>query len=630
MTVQSALAPKCNNGTPNAFRLVGASPSEIATLTATDEGASSAPYRQSNRMIKFFSGTGASKVLLVAWIYNTIQTFDGSTWTVRATFSGQFPQEHTGLHVVGVKSTDGVTWTTTVIATSINLSGLVFWELVFSNVLYLATTGVNYQGHFAWDPATNSFNRSSPADMQNGSNQDACVFNNALYKLAESASYGGYSIWALAAGTWTRVLTLPLPGNSAHDTQVASFGSAPMGCLLFDGGDGYLYAIYPSTHNGSAYGYAAAQISVNGLSGTATDLSSVVLPPNWLYASPATSGFLQFNSLSETDSNPGAPTATTTIAAGSNGQSLPQATINVASTSGFPTSGAIAVATSDGVQTVAYTGVTGTSFTGCTGGTGTMSLGGAVQSKAQPFIHIWMVTAYSNVPINYYTWNGPTAVIGNGGIPTDSGGDVSMVTPNSKSGGNDRIWVPSDYDVRVVSTLVLSGSQQINFMAGGPTGTEVKSFAQLFSTTLEDPSLYGTLSSPGVFGTTVAVGSNGVDLGSVVQPFTLNVASTVDLPTSGTVFVTSTAGPNQPVAYTGVTPTSFTGCTTTGTGVLATGNAVASGPSPAPTLDPSNRQLNNVTCDMNTATPTIYKAVWQSLADGIAKNSKVRTDQRVF
>lgn len=72
----------------------------------------------------------------------------------------------------------------------------------------------------------------------------------------------------------------------------------------------------------------------------------------------------------------------TTIAVASNGASLPQATINVASTTGFPSSGTIYVYTSSGTQTVTYTGVTGTTFTGCSGGTGTMSTGGNVSSSS--------------------------------------------------------------------------------------------------------------------------------------------------------------------------------------------------------------------------------------------------------
>lgn len=74
--------------------------------------------------------------------------------------------------------------------------------------------------------------------------------------------------------------------------------------------------------------------------------------------------------------------ATTTIAAASDAQSLPQATVNVASTTNFPVSGLALVATSTGLQSVTYTGVTPTSLTGCTGGTGVMSLGGAVSTAA--------------------------------------------------------------------------------------------------------------------------------------------------------------------------------------------------------------------------------------------------------
>lgn len=74
-------------------------------------------------------------------------------------------------------------------------------------------------------------------------------------------------------------------------------------------------------------------------------------------------------------------TASTTIAAGSNGVSLPTGSISVASTTGFPTSGFILVVTSNGPQVVQYTNVSGgNTFTGCTLGTGTMSTGGAVTS----------------------------------------------------------------------------------------------------------------------------------------------------------------------------------------------------------------------------------------------------------
>ena len=73
----------------------------------------------------------------------------------------------------------------------------------------------------------------------------------------------------------------------------------------------------------------------------------------------------------------------TTTTGGS--QSLPPAggILNVASTTSFPTSGAILVATSaNGWQTVSYTGTTATSFTGCTGGTGTAPITSPVGGSA--------------------------------------------------------------------------------------------------------------------------------------------------------------------------------------------------------------------------------------------------------
>jgi hypothetical protein len=74
-------------------------------------------------------------------------------------------------------------------------------------------------------------------------------------------------------------------------------------------------------------------------------------------------------------------TAATTIAAGSNGQSLPQGTINVASTTGFPSSGRILVTITgspDSRQVISYTGTTALTFTGCTGGSGTLATGHVV------------------------------------------------------------------------------------------------------------------------------------------------------------------------------------------------------------------------------------------------------------
>lgn len=62
--------------------------------------------------------------------------------------------------------------------------------------------------------------------------------------------------------------------------------------------------------------------------------------------------------------------ATTTSGA----QTLPETTVTVASTAGFPTAGTLNV----GGQTVTYTGVTATTFTGASGGTGAIADGSSV------------------------------------------------------------------------------------------------------------------------------------------------------------------------------------------------------------------------------------------------------------
>jgi hypothetical protein len=75
---------------------------------------------------------------------------------------------------------------------------------------------------------------------------------------------------------------------------------------------------------------------------------------------------------------PTAAPIATTIAAGSNGQSLPQATIVVASAALFPTRGTAIVTTDKGPQAVTFTGTTSGTLTGCSGGQGAMATGNAV------------------------------------------------------------------------------------------------------------------------------------------------------------------------------------------------------------------------------------------------------------
>lgn len=73
----------------------------------------------------------------------------------------------------------------------------------------------------------------------------------------------------------------------------------------------------------------------------------------------------------------------TTIAGGSNGQTLPQTVIAVANTTGFAAGGGtIYIFTSTGTQIVTYTSISGNNFQGCAGGTGVMTTGNNVTSSS--------------------------------------------------------------------------------------------------------------------------------------------------------------------------------------------------------------------------------------------------------
>lgn len=115
----------------------------------------------------------------------------------------------------------------------------------------------------------------------------------------------------------------------------------------------------------------------------------------------------------------------TTIAAPSNGQVLPQFSINVASTAGFPSAGTLFVVTSLGVQTVTYTGESGTQFTGCTGGAGTMSTGNAVTSASASV----RIAGIADVPTARFDVAPTGADVGARVFMSKTAGQVTLTAP---------------------------------------------------------------------------------------------------------------------------------------------------------------------------------------------------------
>lgn len=186
---------------------------------------------------------------------------------------------------------------------------------------------------------------------------------------------------------------------------------------------------------------------------------------------------------------------TTTIAAGSNNVSLPVGTINVASTTGFPTSGTlligpnttanpptnvsvattvtlpnatinvnnianlpnpsgtILITTTNGIQTVTYSGVSGANLTGCSGGTGTANSGNTIQPES--VLTVGSTTGFPTTgSINIATLGGTQTVAYTGitgttftgctgltnylytGGPVFSSNGIQQITYTNTAGGN--------------------------------------------------------------------------------------------------------------------------------------------------------------------------------------------------
>jgi hypothetical protein len=185
---------------------------------------------------------------------------------------------------------------------------------------------------------------------------------------------------------------------------------------------------------------------------------------------------------------PNVTAGSTTITAGSNGQVLPQATINVASTSNFLSSGSLLLTTSDGIQVVTYTGKTLTTFTGCSGGSGTMSTGGSVkQLYCDATFSNCKIASFSSslvqVPNNY---SGSVTAIG-GVIDTSAGGsaNIELIGSEVVDGVNRSLNLftkggTGDKTVNIASGPFVTGTKTINIgndTDGGSSGNVVINIA---------------------------------------------------------------------------------------------------------------------------------------------------------
>lgn len=125
-------------------------------------------------------------------------------------------------------------------------------------------------------------------------------------------------------------------------------------------------------------------------------------------------------------------------------------------------------------------------------------------------------------------------------------------------------------------------------------------------------------------GTTIAAGSNSVAL----PTGTINVASTVGFPSSGTIFVT-TATTTATVTYTGTNATQFTGCSG-GSGTMATGGSI--GQFTGTILTEQTLPTNNYTGTTSSASGTITLIADKTFMLGHIKseNSNISPDAGMY
>jgi hypothetical protein len=249
----------------------------------------------------------------------------------------------------------------------------------------------------------------------------------------------------------------------------------------------------------------------------------------------------------------------TTVAAASNGVDVGSAawhtggqTLNVASTTGFPTSGIIYLQTSGAASaTITYTGVTGTTFTGAQSAAATPAGSKIATGNAVSTLPDLSPQTLAHWAVNF------------GFLPIAIG-----VCPGSSTA--------STFGFNATAPNNLTGAQ-----AQTPPNT------------------------------TVAASSNGTDTATWTGSGTLDVASTVGWPSGGGSFkvVTTPASPGSAtVTYTGKTATSFIGLTrTAGSGVVNTGAAVTPVTARTSSVGPDGtNQIRALTATAATATYTAF------------------------
>jgi len=232
------------------------------------------------------------------------------------------------------------------------------------------------------------------------------------------------------------------------------------------------------------------------------------------------------------------PTISTTIAPGSNGATLPQATIHVASTTGFAGgTETIFVVSTSGTETVTCTGITGSTFTTCSGGTGTLATGNSVtqgdaQSKAvtlaTPGSGSVGTATSSSLVINWGASSG--LPVGGGYVvlrSTSSGGTYSAISggtcQQSTTRGSSAVTCTDNDPSLAANTTYYYEVEAAYYNASGPT-------------------LWVSSATAFFYGTTLGIAPSFTSPASI--SFTAGTAGSFNVTTSGTPAVNSITNTN--------------------------------------------------------------------------------------
>ncbi len=344
----------------------------------------------------------------------------------------------------------------------------------------------------------------------------------------------------------------------------------------------------------------------------------------------------------------------TTIASGSNGLTLPQATINVGTitnvlgtSNGFAAASTsnpqkVDVTTSTGVQVLTYTGTTGTSFTGVTGGTGTMSTGGTVvqdvdrpdlcQSGTPQLLELTMTVGWGpnanssndsvqdSVIVNYP----PAGIQTLGFIALQFTGDTTAVDSQGDS-WSERVQAPP---------VTIAGPQTLTIQpdSNGCAFAQVEPSTSLSTYTVTVNDAVNNIPYSTTYGppapSFVANGSATTVVSGTLQTTpatTITVGSTALFPSSGPIEIGGGANPTYEATCTGTTATTFTGCTLASGGpvTLSSGepvNKVVGGVVQQPTEEVQSGITVSVGAVTNlTATyPSAYPAYDQGTSIGLS------------